>query len=43
MNVRDGDAIYVGGGTQRSWTNTLRAISIGLGLALTVYGVTKQF
>ena len=43
MNVRDGDAIHVGGASQRNWTNTLRALSIGLGLALTVYGITKQF
>jgi protein involved in polysaccharide export with SLBB domain len=43
MNVRDGDAIHIGGGGQRSWYNTLRAISIGLGLALTVYGVTQRF
>jgi hypothetical protein len=43
MNVRDGDAIHVGGGTQRSWYTTLRAVSIGLGLALTVYGITQRF
>jgi protein involved in polysaccharide export with SLBB domain len=43
MNIRDGDAIYVGGGTQRNWTNTLRAVSLGVGLALTVYQISKQF
>ncbi|HSJ64394.1 MAG TPA: SLBB domain-containing protein [Gemmatimonadaceae bacterium] len=43
MNVRDGDAIHIGGGSQRSWYNTLRAVSIGLGLALTVYGITQRF
>jgi hypothetical protein len=44
MNVREGDAIEVGGGpNQRSWYNTLRVVSIGLGLALSVYGLTRQF
>lgn len=43
MNIRDGDAIYVGGGNQRNWTNTLRAVSLGVGLALTIYQVSKQF
>jgi protein involved in polysaccharide export with SLBB domain len=43
MNLRDGDAIHVGGANQRSWTNILRAVSIGVGLALTVYGVSSRF
>jgi protein involved in polysaccharide export with SLBB domain len=43
MNLRDGDAIEVGGANPRNWTTILRAVSIGLGLALTVYGVSRQF
>jgi hypothetical protein len=43
MNLRDGDAIHVGGANPRNWTNVLRAASIGLGLALSVYGISRQF
>jgi hypothetical protein len=42
MNLRDGDAIHVGGANPRNWTNVLRAASIGLGLALSVYGISRQ-
>lgn len=43
MNLRDGDAIHVGGGTQRNWPTILRTISVGVGLALTVYGISTRF
>lgn len=43
VNLRDGDAIHVGGGTQRNWTETLRAVSLGIGLAFTIYQISKQF
>ena len=43
MNLRDGDAIHVGGASQRNWTNILRAASIGLGLAVTIYGISTRF
>lgn len=43
MNLRDGDAIHVGGGSTRNWTNVLRAVSVGVGLALTVYGISSRF
>lgn len=43
MNIRDGDAIHVGGSTQRNWTNVLRAVSIAVGLGFTVHRITKGF
>jgi hypothetical protein len=44
MNIRDGDAIYIGGSTQqRNWTNVLRAVSIAVGLGFTVHRITKGF
>lgn len=43
MNVRDGDAIHIGGANQRNWTNVLRAVSIGLGLAVTLYSLSRNF
>jgi hypothetical protein len=43
MNIRDGDAIHVGGGTTRNWTSVLRAISIAVGLGFTVHRISKGF
>lgn len=43
MNIRDGDAIHVGGGTQRNWVTVLRAVSIAVGLGFTVHRITKGF
>lgn len=43
MNLRDGDAIHVGGANPRNWTNILRAASIGVGLAVTIYGISTRF
>ncbi len=43
MNIRDGDAIYIGGSKQQNWTNVLRAVSIAVGLGFTVHRITKGF
>lgn len=43
MNIRDGDAIHVGGVTRRNWTNVLRAMSIAIGLGFTVHRISKGF
>lgn len=43
LNLRDGDAVHIGGGNPKNWTQVLRAVSIGLGLAVTVYGISQRF
>ncbi len=43
LNLRPGDAIYVGTTGSRNWSQALRAVSIGLALGFTIYGVGKRF
>lgn len=44
MNIRDGDAIYIGGSTQpRNWVSILRAVSIAIGLGFTIQRVGRSF
>ncbi|HUF29660.1 MAG TPA: SLBB domain-containing protein [Gemmatimonadaceae bacterium] len=44
MNIRDGDAIHIGGSTsQRNWVNVLRTVSIGFGLVFTLHRVSRSF
>ncbi|MGI9076776.1 MAG: SLBB domain-containing protein [Gemmatimonadaceae bacterium] len=43
LDIRAGDAIYVGSTGSKNWTQVFRAISIGLALGFTVYGIGKRF
>ena len=43
LGLRAGDAIYVGTTGTKKWSEILRAVSIGLALGFTAYGVGKRF